>query len=394
MTPETASTDERFSLVVGGPFHGALCRLGLTGADLLPTWRAAFVVALAAWLLPALLVIAQSLADDRYSGWGFFSDWTVHTRYLLAIWIMIATERYANERLITLAQHFRAAHIVSKAGQPAFEFALAIADRRSASTLMELVILAFVLIWSSFTAHYTLALEGQSWAGVELAGESVLSWAGEAARFFSTPLFLFLVLRWIWRFLVWSGLLFRISRLSLQLVPIHPDRSGGLGFLANFPGIFSGFVFAMSCVVAAAMVKDLHLQEHSSQIVWFALAGWLLLALGLVLGPLLVFVRPLYALRERALIDYGRLASQHHLAFHRRWVLGDKGGEELMGSPDPSSASDLNATVEVVQQIRFMPVDFPAVLQLLVAAGVPLLAVVLTQVPLGELVKWIAGSIL
>ena len=33
-------------------------------------------------------------------------------------------------------------------------------------------------------------------------------------------------------------------------MPLHPDRSGGLGFLANFPGIFSGFVFALSSVGA------------------------------------------------------------------------------------------------------------------------------------------------
>jgi len=390
---EIASADERFSLVVGGPFHSVLRRLGLTGADQLPTQGAAFALSLSAWLLPALFVIAQSLADDRYSGWGFFTDWTVHTRYLLAIWIMVATERYANDRLVTLAQQFRAAHIVSQADQPAFKSALAIADRRSASALAELVVLVFVLIWSSFIAHYTVALEGRSWDGMDTAGESVLSWAGEVACFFSTPLFLFLLLRWIWRFLVWSGLLFRVSRLSLQLIPIHPDRSGGLGFLANFPGIFSGFVFALSCVIAAAMVKDLRLEEQAAQLVWLALAGWLLMSIGLILGPLLVFVRPLYDLRERALIEYGRLASQHHLAFHRKWIRANRSGDELMGSPDSSSASDLNATIEAVQHLRFVPVDFPAVLQLLIAAGVPLLAVVATQVPLADLVKWIAGAI-
>jgi len=199
---------------------------------------------------------------------------------------------------------------------------------------------------------------------------------------------------WIWRFLVWSGLLYRISRLPLQLMPLHPDRSGGLGFLAIFPGIFSGFVFALSCVIAAAMVKDLGLQEHAAQTVWFALAGWIVIVVGLVLGPLLVFVRPLYALRERALIDYGRLASQHHIAFHRKWILENRNGEELMGSPDPSSASDLNATAEAVQQQRFIPVDFLAVAQLVLAAGVPLFAVVATQMPIGNLIKWIVGAVL
>lgn len=48
----------RFSLVTGGPFHAALKCLGLTGADELPTRRAALSLALLAWLPPALLAVA------------------------------------------------------------------------------------------------------------------------------------------------------------------------------------------------------------------------------------------------------------------------------------------------------------------------------------------------
>ncbi len=390
----TSDTGDRFSLVVGGPFHGMLHRLGLTGEDRLPTRHAVLMLALTAWLLPALLVVLQSLFDDRYSGWGFFSDWTVHTRYLLAISVMIATERYADSRLFALTQHFRDAGIISDANTPAFHSALANADRRSASTLAEMIILATVVALSGITADYTVDLSGKSWEGMEIAGESVLSWAGEAARFLSTPLFLFLVLRWIWRFLVWSGLLYRISRLPLQLTPLHPDRSGGLGFMAIFPGIFSGFIFALSCVVAMSMIKDIGLQEHAAQTVWFAIATWLVLSVALVLGPLLVFVKPLYLLRERALFEYGRLASQHHLVFHRKWIVEKRNGEDLIGSADPSSASDLNAAVEAVQNLRYTPIDFPAVLQSVVAAGIPLLAVVVTQVPVGDLLKWLVGSVL
>jgi hypothetical protein len=389
------SLEGRFSLVVGGPIHGLLRRLLLTGADELPTWRGALALALLAWLPPALLAVAQTLVDDRYSGWGFFTDWMVHTRYLIAIWIMIATERYADGRLIALTQHFRQARILSDKDQPAFKALLAVADRRSASAPAELIILAAALVWSGVTAHYTVDLTGSSWQGTVVAGgESVLSWAGQTTRFLSTPLFLFLGLRWIWRFMVWTALLFRISRLPLQLMPLHPDRSAGLGFLTIFPSIFSGFIFALSCVVASAMLKDLASVQHSPETVWFALAGWLLICLGLVIGPLLVFAGPLYAVRERALLEYGRLANQHHLAFHRKWIEEARRGEEIMGSPDPSSASDLNATVEAVLQLRLVPVDFPTVLQLMVAAGVPLLAVVFTQISLGNLINWIAGTLL
>jgi hypothetical protein len=65
-----------------------------------------------------------------------------------------------------------------------------------------------------------------------------------------------------------------------------------------------------------------------------------------------------------------------------------------MGSADPSSASDLNASVQAVHEIRFAPIDRPAVFLLVAAAGVPMLAYVAKQLSLAELVKWIIASIL
>jgi hypothetical protein len=250
-----------------------------------------------------------------------------------------------------------------------------------------------VLLWSGVISQITVEVLGSGWEGRVVEGTAVLSWAGEAARLFSTPLFLFLVLRWIWRFAVWAVLLHNIARLPLQLMPLHPDRSAGLGFLAIYPSIFNGFVFALSFVVASAMVKDIALEHPGAETVWIALAAWLAFCLAIILGPLLVFVRPLYEVRERALIEYGRLVSQHHLAFHRKWIGEGRNGEDMLGSDDASSAADLNGLIESVQTLRLVPVDFAAILQLLLAAGAPLLAVVLTQIPLGSLIKWILDSV-
>ena len=87
--------EEPFSLVIGGPFHGLIRRLRLTGPDRLPTGRGALIVALAAWLPPAFLALAQALASGDHSYLGFFGDWMAHTRYLIALATMVATERYA-----------------------------------------------------------------------------------------------------------------------------------------------------------------------------------------------------------------------------------------------------------------------------------------------------------
>jgi hypothetical protein len=216
--------------------------------------------------------------------------------------------------------------------------------------------------------------------------------ARQAARLVSTPLFL--MLRWLWRFWVWTALPLRISRLPLQLMALHPDRSAGLGFLAIYPSIFNGFILALSTVIASAMLKELGLAVQSTQTVLFASTGWIAINLVLFLGPLLVFVRPLYEVREQALLEYGRAASQHHLAFHRRWIETARNGEDLTGSPDFSSVADLNDSVQAVLEMRVVPVDVAALLQIVVTAGLPLLAVIATQVPLPDVVRWIVGAIL
>jgi hypothetical protein len=384
----------RFSLVAGGPFHSVLRLCGLVAADELPTWRTGGVLAVFAWLPLAMLTVVQSLFDDGYFGLGFFSDPTVYSRYLVAIWAMIATERYADERIELLTRQFRDARLLPDESRSGFEAAIATADRRSSSRLAEGIVFLMAIAQSSLVARYIVAASGSSWEGKVIADEVVLSWAGQTAGLVSNPLFIFLALRWVWRFAVWTMLLFRVSRLPLQLTPMHPDRSAGLGFLSIYPSIFTGFVFALSCVIATSFLKELGIEEHDTQTVWIAISVWLAMVLFMFLGPLLVFVHPLYLARERALLEYGRLANQFHLSFHHTWIAEGRSGEELMGSSDPSSASDLNASVQAVQEMRFAPIDRSAVFQLVTAAGVPMLAVVAKQISLAEVVKLIIGSIL
>ncbi len=385
---------ERFSLVVGGPFYALLSRLGLTGADQLPTLRAAFALALLAWLPPALLAVAQSVVDSSYSGWGFFTDSTVYTRFLIAVWVMVVTERYADSRTLMLVHEFRDTRLLSDDSKPAFAAALAIADRRSGSWLAELLILLVAVVWSTLTTRYAVELAGSSWEGTVAAGKVTLSWAGETGRFLSNPLFLFLVLRWFWRFFVWTALLYRISRLRLQLSPMHPDHSAGLGFLAIYPGIFSGLAFALSCVIASSMLKDIALTHPGADIVWVALAAWLVIVLIVFIGPLLVFTPVLLAVRDQATLEYGRLADQFHRSFHHKWIEEARSGEDLIGSPDFSPVSGLSASLQTARKLRVVPVNGAAAVQLAIAAGIPLLAVVVREVPLADIVKWIVGKIL
>lgn len=384
-----------FSLVAGGPFHGLLGRLGLLGADRLPDPRAGVALAAFAWLLPAALALGEELLAPSRSGPTllYFRDFTAATRSLVAILVMVATERYADGRLRLLVRHFRDARLVPPESSAAFTTAVLRADRRTSSLGIELGLLAFALFWPGLTTDYVVELAGTTWEGALVDGQVVLSWAGAAARYVSTPLFLFLVLRWLFRFAVWTGLLYGISRMRLHLTPLHPDRSAGLGFLSLYPTVFSGFALALSCTMASFMVREMSLVHHEPQTVWIAMGGWLAFLVVLFVGPLAVFSAPLWAAREQALLDYGRLANQHHLAFDRRWVDPPRDGADLVGSPEPSSTADLNASIDAIRDMRMLPVDRQSVMRLVVPAAVPLVAVVAHLMPLLDFVKLIFGAV-
>jgi len=383
----------QFSLVSGGPFHTLLTRLGLLGPDQLPTWRTAFVLALLAWSPPALVAIVQSLLYADYSGWGYFRDGTVYTRYLVAIVAMVVTERFADGRISIIVNQFLQARLLGTGARERFEAIVATADRQASRPLIEGSLLLFALAWSWLSFYFVSTVSVSGWEDWTTGGETHLSWAGTTAELISNPVFLFLVLRWFWRFLVWTVLLARISRLPLRLTAMHPDRSGGLIFLGLFPGIFAGFVFALSCVVSSSLLKSIALWTPSQQFIWLAIGGWVVLMLLVFLAPLLVFSASLFRAREQALIEYGRLAQVHHQEFHNTWVSGGRSSEELLGNPDPSSAADINACVQAALDMRFMPLDWAAVILVLIAATAPFLVVVASLIPITEVLKWLLGAV-
>jgi len=385
----------QFSLVQGGPFHRLMGCLRLTGPDRLPTMRAVVVLVAVAWLPLALLTVVQAIAESHQAGWGFFVDWTTYTRYCIAIGVMVATERYADERLKLLLDNFSRARLVAKEGLPGYRAALAKADKRSSSKLAEALILVLAFAWTSAVSDYAISAAGSNWQGAVVGGKVVLSWAGTYEIFISSTLFVFLALRWVWRFCVWTSLLYAISRLPLRLMSHNPDRAAGLGFLTVFPSIFTGFTFAISCVVSSGMLKELSYKAHEPDTVWLVMALWLVICVAWFVGPLLVFVGPLYSAQEKAMLEFGRYATLHHLALGERFAAEASHDDDARraAAPDFSLVSNLNSIVQSVRQQGMVPVSAGSVKQVLLAAGIPMLPVVLTLIPFLEIVKWIFKKI-
>jgi hypothetical protein len=388
-------TDSKFSLVIGGPFYRMQDRLGLLGPDLLPPIRTAIIFVALAWLPLALLSAAQGMAWNASLGkHSFLLDYTVHARFIISIFMFVMMERSAEKRIAMLIRQFFDSGLVRAEDRPRFQQALRRADEHSGSTLAELAILALAYAISVKGVLVYIAVLHESWPIHLVDGRMHLSPAGWWTLLISQPLFWFLLLRWLWRFVVWTMLLRDISRFDLRLVATHPDQSGGVGFLGLFPPTFTALVFALSCVTASLALEEIMFAGATLQSMAAFFGGWLVLVVLIFVGPLLVFAAPLARLQRSALLQYGSLASYHNRTFEKRWLLGEKTGEDTLGSADISSLSDMGTCFQQVRSMRPIPAGKETFLPLVIATCLPWLAVVLTQIPFVDILKAVAQSLL
>jgi hypothetical protein len=199
------------------------------------------------------------------------------------------------------------------------------------------------------------------------------------------PVFATLLLVWLWRLVVCVVLLWRIFRLDLHLVPTHPDRAGGLGFLEDFPIIFSPVIFASSAVLASRWGHDVFYHEVDVYSFAIPLAVYVSAMLILFLGPLVMFIRRLHHFKRRGVREYGTLVGQHGRLVRRRWIAHEQVPEApLLQAAELGPVIDTVSMYEVVEQIRPAPIGKQSLLAVLLPALIPMLPVVAIQIPLKE----------
>ena len=383
-----------FSLVLGGPLFQLLRRTHLSNDALLIVRRRVVVISLFTWL-PLLLL---STLEGRLLGGSvavpFLFDVETHVRYLVALPLLVVAELVVHRRMRPLLQQFLERNLVPESAMPRFEAAVATAFRLRNSALAEALLIAIVygvgilVIWR----HY-VALDTTTWYATPSAdGSSVLSLAGIWYGYVSLPIFQFLLCRWYFRLFIWVRFLWQVSRIELSLVPTHPDRVGGLGFLANTAYAFALLAVAHGAMLAGLIANRIFFLGASLPDFKVEIAIMVLFMLVALLGPLLVFSFQLAAAKRAGLREYGSLAERYVREFDAKWLRGSPPtNEPLVGSADIQSLADLGNSYEVVRTMRLTPITRDAVVRLGAATLVPIVPLLLTMMPLEELVKMLFG---
>jgi hypothetical protein len=349
-----ASSD--FSLVNGGLLNRFWRSTRLSGDALQWVPRRALAMALLAWVPLLLLAMAEGNAWGDDVALTFLKDFETHLRLLVAVPLLILAEVKVHQRLRQIVRAFVEHGLVPDAARPRFEAAIASAMRLRNSVVPELLLIVFVYSAGLYVWRNQVSLDVDSWWVVAGDWPARLSMAGWWAALVSMPVFQFLMLRWYFRFFIWARFLWHVSRIDLNLKPTHPDGTAGLRFLSLTGRAYSLFLLAMGTVLAGMIANRIfyagaRLLEFKVEVI-----GWVAVLVFLILGPLIIFLPTLRAVRRKGILEYGVLGQRYAQEFDRKWVHGGRAPDEpLLGHADIQSLADLRNAMMIVEGMHLTP---------------------------------------
>lgn len=387
-----------FSIVLGGATFQLLVRSKLTTGALELLHRRILFISLFAWLPMFFLSAFQG---TLWSGVGmpYLYDIEMHARFLVALPLLIFAELLVHKRMRVAVGQFTERGIIQGDELPKFKEIIASAMRLRNSVTIELILFIFVFvaghfIWSTMSGMDKLANETGSWYAMTVNNDTRLSLAGYWYVFVSRPIFQFILIRWYFRVFIWARFLWQTSRLKLNLIPIHPDRAAGLGFLGGSSEVFAPLLMANGAAVAGLISN--HILYSGAKLTDFQLEilGLVAFQLFIVLGPLMAFTPTLMKSKRSGLHDYGIFACKYTTEFDRKWVLGGApDDEQLLGSGDIQSLADLGNSFQVIREIKPVPFSRDTVVHLVISTLLPGLPLIFTIIPIEQLISKLLGSI-
>ena len=386
MAQVRSAVADDFSITDGGPLHWLLVLLGHAGRERKLVLRRALAAVVITWLPLLLLSLMEGLAWRREVNIPFLRDLAVNVRLLIAVPILIVAESRIDRRWQALVHEFLKSELVSGETLPHFEAVLKRTMRWRDRVMPEALLAAASLLPSFFFVKTELLMTGISnWHNLPSGAVSPPGWW---FNLICTPIFRFLLLRWVWRMFLWTSLLWRVSRLNLFLVATHTDLAAGLGFLSEGQRAFSPIVFAGGAVIAAEVGNAVAYQGQVLSSLRFPMIMYGILATLCLVVPLLVVTPVLLKVKRKALLEYGAQVAIHNQLFDLKWIRGEHPeGETLLGNLDASSLANLGSAFTIVRQMHIVPIDKPTLLTLAISAALPMVPVVLYATPVPELIN-------
>ena len=382
-----ASSPWDISLVRGDPMFRLQRWFGLIPENGLGVFRRMIFWALLAWLPTAVWAWHVNHLFPGAINEPLLGHFGINVRLLVAVPLFILAEGVVSNTLSRQLPRLVSSGIVPPSQHGALRGILVDVARLRDSvfpwvTIVGILVSFFLLFTPEHTSHEL------SWAGDEGHATAKIGFGGWWYLYVGRTVFMTLLLAWLWRVVLFAILLVRISRLPLSLVPTHPDRCGGMSFMARVPVMFAPLVLGISAVFASAWAHQVVYHDVTLMALRVEIAVFVVLLPALLLLPFLSFMGVMMQVKKEALRQYGELIARHGRLVHERWIAGkDVPDDPLLDAPELGPVADITAPYELISAMRPVPLTLDSLLPLVIAAIAPMLVLASLRMPIQEVLK-------
>jgi len=387
----TENSEENFSLTENGFITLLLKKFNFEHKRGL---LAIFVLCLT-WLP---LVILTAIDGTLYAGTGlpFLKDLAIQGKLLVGIFMLTLIKHVVYRKIPRVLQYIYEALIPANERERFITGALRRAKKSTDSKWSEIILMMAVAIYAFSPADPTTLFMTQRGSGTWLIsqkdGNEVLSFAGNWAQYISIPIFQFLLLRWLLRYIVWVMLLYRISKVNLILKPTHPDGSGGIGIIFLAQRNFLMFFVACGMVISCVMINFLLNAGISFDTLKIQILGYIIFSIIMIILPLLFFMRKLAKTKYEGQLELSRAGLYMSNKYEEEWVK-PMGSEKNIAEDtvDPSMQVDYSGVYLLLQELRIIPIRLGDVMIMAFSLFLPFIPIFFIQFSVVEILQKLMG---
>jgi len=382
----TANNPWGVSLIRGDLLFRLQRKVGLIPQQGLGIVRRALFWSLLAWLPIAVWGWLNGDLLPTAGGEPLLAHFGINARLLLGVPLFIIAEGTMHGTLTALLPRLVSSGIV-----PASQLDRLRSVLEDIAKLRDSV-LPWIAIFAVLASFFLLSIPHEvphelAWAK-EQPGGAGLGFGAWWYLYVGRTIFLTLLLAWLWRLALLFVLFKRIAGLELSLVPTHPDRCAGLGFLAKIPVMFVPVVLGISSVFASGWAHQVVYHDVAIASLRVEIIAFVVVVPLVFLTPFISFLGLMLRTKKQGLLDYGDLIGRHGRLVRERWIDGKPVADDpILDAPELGPIADTAAPYELISKIRPLPLTMASLIPLVGAAVLPMIALAALDLPLKTVLK-------
>jgi len=349
-----------------------------------------------AWLPLVILTLIDGTLLNKDITIPFIKDITPYVRCLIVIPLLVIADNIIEPMMERVINYLKTSGLVTdtetiKVDGAIEKMACLLNNKWMLLVLLILAILFSFYMRSDYDEMWT-ERGVTSWMLQLENGEVDETLAGTWFLLITAPLVSFLVYRWVWRFIIWSIFLKRVSRMKLELCASHTDLAGGLGVIGKGHSLFVFLFFILATLLSSDLASNMLYEEEVLVSIKQVVMVFIFVSIVLLLIPLLFFVRKLVDLKYDALVEYSTLQNQISNDFHKKWIKEE--ADDLVDSMQPSTMADYSAVFDNVNNMRILLVDPKLIIALVGILLIPFLPLALIETSVWDILQKIGGALI